>query len=51
VPIDWVDRRLWVGCHPINTEGSRLKTAIKTSKADLDLAANRYRELTKELGK
>jgi len=27
------------------------KTAQKTSKADLDLAAKRYRELTKELGK
>jgi phage-related protein len=27
------------------------KTTQKTSKADLDLAAKRYRELTKELGK
>jgi phage-related protein len=27
------------------------KTTQKTSKADLDLAARRYRELTKELGK
>ncbi len=27
------------------------KTTRKTSKADLDLAARRYRELTKELGK
>jgi phage-related protein len=27
------------------------KTTQKTSKTDLDLAARRYRELTKELGK
>ena len=27
------------------------KATRKTSKADLDLAARRYRELTKELGK
>jgi phage-related protein len=27
------------------------KTTQKTSKADLDLTAKRYRELTKELGK
>jgi phage-related protein len=27
------------------------KTTQKTSNADLDLAAKRYRELTKELGK